>query len=106
MFSSFMRSTDYVFVTDENDEPLFTETEFGVTSVFMRKCLLVELGRRPRGDRSDREFEAECGYAILARFAAKGGCSGARELRLYRVSIRTVDGEIVERCERIAEGRF
>lgn len=114
MYSSFGRSTFYVYVTDSADQPLPTLSTLGVSTPTLKKIyeseVRKEMERTPRASRTGLSLEQRrpAGERVLQRLvnsprARENRNSGRRGLRLYEMRISLEGRKLQKRTELIAE---
>ena len=113
MYSSFSRSTYYVYLTSGSDEPVRTWELVGMTTPTLKKVYDGEMRREakllgvPRR-RLTAEQKRTVGERILMRLkstapAIEAGAAFPDRLRLHHVDIELIDGRIEKKTNLIAE---
>lgn len=115
MYSSFGRSTYYVYLTNGADEPLRSQELVGMTTPTLKKVYDGEMRREAKLLRTPRrkltpEQKRAVGERILARLkttvpAVEAGAAFPETLRLHHVEIELIGGRIEKKPSLIAEVR-
>ena len=115
MYSSFGRSTYYVYLADGSDQPLSTYGTIGVSTATFKKMFDSALRAEMRKLRvSDEQLTPEqwqtLGTRVLAQVrSSPAASSDGRQLpdvlRLYEVQIELANGELKKETRLIAEHR-
>ena len=115
MYSSFGRSTYYVYLANGADEPAGSVELVGMTTPTLKKVYDGEMRREAKLLRVPRrrltaEQKRVVGERILARLkttapAQQAGTAFPETLRLYHVEIELIDGRIQKTPSLIAEMR-
>lgn len=115
MYSSFGRSTYYVYLADQADAPVHARELVGMITPTLKKVYDGEMRREAKALRVPRrrltpEQKRVVGERILARLkttvpAQEAGAAFPAALRLYHVDIELVEGRIEKKQSLIAELR-
>ncbi len=113
MYSSFRRTTYYVYLADEAARPLPTIDTVGMMTPMLMKLYDTELRREITRLKSSRlsmstEQKRPVGERTLKRLKAtreRNGGAPVGPLRLYEVNISIVESQLNKRTDLIAEVR-
>ena len=113
MYSSFRRTTYYVYLADEAARPLPTIDTVGIMTPMLMKMYDIELRREIARLKSSRllmstEQKRPVGERILQRLKTmqeQNGGASVGALRLYEVNISVVESQLNKRTDLIAEVR-
>lgn len=113
MYSSFSRSTYYVYLADGAGQPLATSPTVGMTTPTLKKVFDTELRKEVRRLQSSQqrlapENRQEVAARVLARLKESAAARDAAEtlpasLRLYQVNIRLAHGRYEKETMLLAE---
>jgi hypothetical protein len=115
MYSSFGKSTYYLYVADENDQPLGSMPTLGMSTPTLKKVFSTEMRkeREALGSRSKKltpEQKRVVGERLLARLRASRAAQSPDSpppsaVRLYEVNISLENGRFQKERVLIAESR-
>lgn len=115
MYSSFGRSTYYVYLADGSDQPLSTYGAIGVSTATFKKMYETALRAEMRKLRVSRkqltdEQLRSFGTRVLSELRSSPAASAegrrfADVVRLYEVQVRLTEGELKKETRLIAEQR-